>query len=80
HPIVVVVSNFTPVPRQGYALPLPVAGRWREIINTDAHAYGGSDLGNFGAVTAEDRPLNGKPAQAQVTLPPLATLYFMQDN
>jgi 1,4-alpha-glucan branching enzyme len=79
-PIVVVVSNFTPVPRQGYALPFPVAGRWREIINTDAHAYGGSGLGNMGAVTAEASPLNGKPAQAQVTLPPLATLYFMQDS
>ena len=80
HPIVVVVSNFTPVPRTGYALPMPVAGRWREILNTDAHAYGGSDLGNLGAVTAEPWPLNGKPAQAQVTLPPLATLYFMQDS
>ncbi|MCX7351112.1 MAG: alpha amylase C-terminal domain-containing protein, partial [Alphaproteobacteria bacterium] len=80
HPIVVVVSNFTPVPRTGYAVPFPVAGRWRELINTDAHDYGGSDMGNMGAVTAEPHPLNGKPAQAQVTLPPLATLYFMQDN
>ena len=80
HPIVVVVSNFTPVPRTGYALPMPVAGRWREIINTDAQGYGGSDMGNMGAVVAEPNPLNGKPAQAMVTLPPLATLYFMQDN
>ena len=37
-------------------------------------------MGNLGAVTAEPRPLNGKPAQAMVTLPPLATLYFMQEN
>jgi len=80
HPIVVVVSNFTPVPRTGYALPFPVAGRWRELINTDAHIYGGSDMGNMGAVVAEPEPLNGKPAQAIVTLPPLATLYFMQDG
>ncbi len=79
-PIVVVVSNFTPVPRPGYALAMPAAGHWREIINTDAHVYGGSDLGNMGGVTAEPRPLNGKPAQAIVTLPPLATLYFMQDH
>ena len=80
HAIVVVVSNFTPVPRTGYAVPFPVAGRWREIVNTDAHSYGGSDMGNLGAVTAEPNPLNGKPAQATVTLPPLSTLYFMQDT
>jgi 1,4-alpha-glucan branching enzyme len=80
HPIVVVVSNFTPVPRTGYALPMPAAGRWRELVNTDAQPYGGSGMGNMGAVTAEPIPLNGKPAQAMVTLPPLATLYFMQDN
>ncbi len=80
HAIVVVVSNFTPVPRTGYAVPFPVAGRWREIVNTDAHSYGGSDMGNLGAVTAEPNPLNGKPAQAMVTLPPLATLYFMQET
>ena len=76
----VVVSNFTPVPRTGYALPMPAAGRWRELLNTDAQPYGGSGMGNLGAVTAEPRPLNGKPAQAMVTLPPLATLYFMQEN
>lgn len=80
HAIVVVISNFTPVPRTGYAVPFPVAGRWREIVNTDAHSYGGSDMGNLGAVTAEPNPLNGKPAQATVTLPPLSTLYFMQDT
>ena len=80
HAIVVVISNFTPVPRTGYAVPFPVAGRWREIVNTDAHVYGGSDMGNLGAVTAEPSPLNGKPAQAMVTLPPLSTLYFMQDT
>ena len=80
HPIVVVISNFTPVPRTGYAMPMPVAGRWREIVNTDAQPYGGSGMGNMGAVTAEPEPLNGKPAQAMVTLPPLSTLYFMQDS
>ena len=59
---------------------MPAAGRWRELVNTDAQAYGGSGMGNLGAVTAEPNPLSGKPAQAMVTLPPLATLYFMQDN
>ena len=49
---VAVISNFTPVPREGYRLPLPAAGTWREIINTDAADYGGSGMGNAGAVEA----------------------------
>jgi 1,4-alpha-glucan branching enzyme len=75
---VVVVSNLTPVPREGYLLPMPSAGRWREIINTEAVDYGGSGMGNLGEITAAAEPLHGQPARAQVTLPPLATLYFMQ--
>lgn len=78
--IVVVVSNFTPVPRHGYVLPLPRAGHWREILNSDAGDYGGSGLGNMGGVHAEPHPSHGKPAHAKVTLPPLATLYFMLDG
>lgn len=79
-PSVAVVSNFTPVPRHGYTLPLPAAGRWREIINTDAVQYGGSGIGNLGAITAITEPALGQPAHAKVSLPPLATLYFMQDT
>jgi 1,4-alpha-glucan branching enzyme len=72
-PPVVVVSNFTPVPRQGYSLPLPRPGRWREILNTDAEAYGGSGVGNMGVVTAGH---DGSRAQATLTLPPLATIWL----
>jgi 1,4-alpha-glucan branching enzyme len=79
-PPVVVVSNFTPVPREGYVLPLPRAGRWREILNSDAAAYGGSGLGNMGEIQAEAVPSHGKPASAKVLLPPLATLYFLFDG
>ncbi len=75
-PPVVVVTNFTPVPRENYVLPLPSAGRWREILNTDAGTYGGSGQGNMGGVTALAEPSHGKPASARVMLPPLATLYF----
>ena len=75
-PPVAVVSNFTPVPRPGYALPLPQAGTWVEKINTDAMLYGGSGVGNYGKVRADSRALNGRPAQARVNLPPLATLIF----
>jgi 1,4-alpha-glucan branching enzyme len=80
HPSVAVVSNFTPVPRHGYVLPLPAQGRWREIVNTDAGEYGGSGMGNLGEVMAVPQPSHGRPAHAKVTLPPLATLYFMQDG
>ncbi|MBB3932219.1 1,4-alpha-glucan branching enzyme [Kaistia hirudinis] len=78
-PPVCVVSNFTPVPRFGYRIGLPFAGRWREVINTDAAAYGGSGIGNLGAVHAAALPSHGLPASADVILPPLATVYFEFD-
>ena len=65
-------SNFTPVPRRGYRIGLPCAGRWREILNTDAPAYGGSAAsGNLGAVQAVAEPAHGFPASARSRLPPL---------
>ncbi len=68
---VAVISNFTPVPRENYRVPLPEAGTWREIINTDAVAYGGSGKGNGGVVEAH---AEGDRAAALMVLPPLATL------
>ncbi|WP_036284820.1 1,4-alpha-glucan branching protein GlgB [Methylocystis sp. ATCC 49242] len=73
---VVVVANFTPVPRGAYRLCLPRAGRWREILNSDALAYGGSGMGNLGAVDAREEPCGAFPACADILLPPLATLFF----
>ncbi len=73
-PPVAVISNFTPVVREKYRLPLPRAGHWREVINTDATSYWGSGKGNLGAITATNNPSHGKPASAEITLPPLATL------
>jgi 1,4-alpha-glucan branching enzyme len=75
-PPVAVVSNFTPVPRERYRIGLPAAGSWTEIFNSDARDYGGSGLGNLGAVAAEAHPSHGFPASAEVTIPPLSTLYF----
>ncbi|MBX3571381.1 MAG: 1,4-alpha-glucan branching protein GlgB [Mesorhizobium sp.] len=75
HPVAV-VSNFTPVRREKYRIPLPRAGEWKEIVNTDAGFYGGTGAGNFGRVTASD---GGGGAAAEVTLPPLATLMFEFD-
>ncbi len=74
---VVVVCNYTPVPRTDWRIGLPMAGRWREIINTDAADYGGSGLGNLGGVSATDEGWHGQPASAQITLPPLATVMFV---
>ncbi len=76
---VAVVCNFTPVPRQFYRIGLPLAGAWREILNTDAEAYGGSGMGNLGAVTAEPVPAHGYPASVTLTLPPLATLFLLHE-
>ena len=73
---VLVISNFTPVPRQGYRIGLPFGGQWTEILNTDATAYGGSGMGNQGAVMAEQVSSHGQPHSASFTLPPLSTLYF----
>ena len=75
-PPVAVVTNFTPVPRNNYKLPLPLSGRWREVLNTDAKIYGGSGRGNGGAVTAVAPGSHGQPACAIISLPPMATLFL----
>ncbi len=62
-----------------YRIGLPYAGRWREILNTDASDYGGSGTGNRGAVAAAPHPWHGFPASAEITVPPLATLYLEFD-
>ena len=79
-PSVLVVSNFTPVPREGYRVGLPSPGRWRELLNTDAPVYGGSGMGNLGSVEAGPVPWHGQPCSAALTLPPLATLFFVNDG
>ena len=76
---VVVISNFTPVPRENYTMPMPKAGRWVERINTDAGWYSGSNTGNQGAVIAHANDGNGWPATATLFLPPLATLFLKYD-
>jgi 1,4-alpha-glucan branching enzyme len=71
---IVVACNMTPVPRRGYRIGVPTPGRWREIINTDAALYSGSNLGNGGAVEAMATPSHGRPYSLELVLPPLATL------
>jgi 1,4-alpha-glucan branching enzyme len=71
---VLVVCNFTPVPRDAYRLGVPHAGVWREVLNTDAETYGGSNMGNAGEVSAEAVASHGLPASLSLVLPPLATI------
>jgi len=73
-PPILAVCNFTPVPRHGYRLGVPRGGEWHEILNTDAAAYGGANLGNLGEVEAEDVASHGLPASLTLLLPPLATV------
>src|SRR5206468_612792 len=68
--------NFAGVPHENYRIGLPRAGRWDEIINTDAGLYGGSGVGNFGAVHAEEVPWHGLPASAALHVPPLGALWL----
>lgn len=69
--------QFHPVYRESYAIPLPVKGRWKEILNSDAEIYGGSGKGNGGAVFAEKNSTGA--IMANITLPPLATLMLEQE-
>jgi 1,4-alpha-glucan branching enzyme len=76
----VCLFNFTPVPRFDYHLGLPGEGRWVEVLNTDAAAFGGSNLGNLGAVTAVAVPSHGRPVSARLTLPPLAAVFLARER
>ena len=75
------VVNFAAIPHEGYRLGLPAAGRWREVINTDAELYGGSGVGNMGIVEATDRhPAHGLPASALLRVPPLGALWLVPED
>jgi len=74
--IVLVVCNFTPVTRFGYRVGVPIPGYWKELLNSDAKEYGGSGQGNLGGMEAEPVPFHGRPYSLNITLPPLAALFF----
>ncbi len=74
--VVACVFNFSPVVRYGFRIGLPHVGTWREAINTDSDIYGGSNVGNQGAVDSIALPHHGMPASARLVLPPLAAMYL----
>ena len=73
---IVIVCNFTPIPRLDYRLGVPAGGYWRELLNSDAKEYGGSGVGNAGGIMAEDKPVHGRPYSLELTLPPLGALFL----
>jgi 1,4-alpha-glucan branching enzyme len=73
----VFVMNATPVVRGGYRLGVPKPGFYREILNTDAEAYGGGNVGNMGGVSSEPIPWQGREHSVQIELPPLAVVGFL---
>ena len=77
---VLVACNFTPVPRENYAVGVDVGGTWREVLNSDSALYGGSGTGNMGQVKAEPIPVHGRPYSVNLLLPPLGVLYFRPEG
>jgi 1,4-alpha-glucan branching enzyme len=77
---IVCVFSFTPIPRENYRLGVPLAGRWREIANTDSAHYGGSNVGNSGGVETEPHPAHGYGQSISLTIPPLAGLLLQIED
>jgi len=77
---VLVVCNFTPMPRDNYIVGAPRAGRWRERLNSDAKEYGGSGIGNFGSIETSPLPAHGQFHSLSLRLPPLAVLILTPEG
>jgi 1,4-alpha-glucan branching enzyme len=77
---VLVVSNMTPVPHHGYAIGVPRPGPWRELLNSDAELYGGSNMGNGSVVQPVPVQRHGEAQSLELTLPPLATIYLAPET
>jgi 1,4-alpha-glucan branching enzyme len=75
---ILVVCNFTPVPRHEYRIGTPQAGYWKELMNTDGGTYGGSNVGNGGGVWTEEVAEHGQSQSLVLTLPPLAALFLQR--
>ncbi len=74
--LLLIVCNFTPVPRLNYRVGVPRGGFWNEMLNSDAPDYFGSGQGNFGGVEAAPVPLHGRAYSLTLTLPPLTAVFF----
>jgi 1,4-alpha-glucan branching enzyme len=77
---VLVVTNFTPVPRSNFQLGIPLRGRWTEVLNSDGREYGGSGWGNLGGVDSVPVGAHGRTDSLTLSIPPLATLMLRWDG
>jgi 1,4-alpha-glucan branching enzyme len=78
--VILVLCNFTPLPRPNYLVGVPRGGMWREVLNGDAPHYGGGGWGNLGGLEALPISMHARPRALNVTLPPLSCLFFKSDR
>jgi 1,4-alpha-glucan branching enzyme len=74
---ILVVANFTPLPREEYVVGVSRTGAWREVFNSDARCYGGSGVGNLGEVQTQEEEAHGRSQSLKIVLPPLGALMFL---
>ncbi len=77
---IIVVCNFTPVPRQNYRIGVPLEGTWKEYLNSDSGEYGGSNQGNLGELETTPVPIHGHPFSINLVLPPLGIIFFKKSE
>ena len=77
---IAVILNLTPVARPNYRLGLPRPGKWREILNSDADIYAGSNKGNFGEVSAHEHKWHNQNFSAEIYLPPMSIIAFTPES
>jgi len=77
---ILVVCNFTPVPRYNYRTGVPRGGLWKEVLNSDAQIYGGSGHGNMGSTEASPVPADRRNLSLSLTLPPLGIVFFKNEG
>lgn len=73
---ILIVCNFTPLPRYNYLVGVPEGGFWKELLNSDSEFYSGSGMGNGGGAVTTSIPWNGRPYSLSLTLPPLSVIFF----
>lgn len=78
--IILIVCNFTPVPRYNYIVGVPRGGFWKEVLNSDASLYGGNGQGNYGSAEAEMIAAQNRPYSLLLTLPPLGVLFLKSEG
>ncbi len=77
---ILIICNFTPVPRTNYRVGVPAGGYWKELLNSDAKEYWGSGIGNSGGVQADTIPSHDRAQSLNLILPPLAISFFKQGS